>query len=185
MTRATLASLALTALLSGCIIYETRDTGAPCLGDCSERPADSGVLAPNEAAGPHTDEEAREAGLHLTIAEGQPGQVLFTTLVSPSGLNLLDVRDVAFVGPVTLVDRVDRSNEILMVLEIAEDALPSQVDVFVVWGDDDVVRLQTPFVIVAREHTDTGWPDEGCAGDVGDTAADSAATMDSGIDDCP
>ncbi|MFT4627723.1 MAG: hypothetical protein ACI8PZ_006410 [Myxococcota bacterium] len=198
MTRTTLAAAMLTSALSGCILYETREIEEDCRGrDCPAETTDDPSVSFPSWTDDSTD-PAVASDVFLTVTEGAPGETLLTTLEATGDFDLLQVVDIAFAGPVDVVDRSDRDDELLLIIRIDDGAKPGRVDVFVTWGEDDVARLSTPFTIVphAVEDTgeavdtsapaDTGMPADTGAGaphpDPDDTEGD---TSDTGITNCP
>ena len=140
MTRTTSVSLVGLILAQGCILYEDRALHPPheCTDWCG---TDTGV----EDTG-----EVRSAELQLTVSEGRPGDDVLTTLVNvgPQSRDLSSIDAVTFSRDVEVLDLIPRSDEVVLLLHVADGAEPGAVDVSVSNGGPNSWVLAQPFTVL-------------------------------------
>jgi hypothetical protein len=170
--------LALSPLfVSGCIIYEDDWRH----GDCPRCEIDTGATL--TATGDDDDDATNGAGtdtepepdpgplltadLELTETSAYAGDSLLSSLVVVSGqIDLAKVVSVGFERDIQVLDQLSRPGEIVLLLAVAADATPGEVDVFVETEVGAGYILATPFTVLEPEPacpvdptgTDTGCP---------------------------
>lgn len=156
--------LVLAGLLQGCIIYEEHYRERTCRG-CGEEPT---VEDPGTAPEPEPEGPVLTSDLALRPAEAAPGEALLSTLVVVGDpVDLSGVEEVGFSRDVAVLDTLVRPDEVVLLLEVAAEAEPGPVDVFV-HGASGSWLLDAPFEILdpaepgcAQDPTDPA-PDTGC-----------------------
>ena len=154
-------TLSLLPLLApGCIIYEEDWDHGEC-HRCGPDGSDGGgtVVVPGDdddggAQTPGTTEPEPEAplvtaDLELTETSAYPGDSLLSSLVVVSGnIDLGAVVSVGFERDVEVLDQLDRPGEIVLLLSVADDAQPGDVDVFVETREGAGFILAKPFTVL-------------------------------------
>jgi hypothetical protein len=183
--RPTLAALGLTAMLAqGCIVYEEHyihDTGCDqgCNGSWT-RDTDQDTDEP---------EPIPVLDLFFTEAQGTQGDTMLTTLRSnDASFDLTQITSVRFEQGVDVVDAIFRTDEVVLILDIADDATTGLVDAFVIRADGTPGLVGTPFEILPASATGddddatTGDDDDATTGDDDDTTTgdDDDTTTDTG-----
>ena len=151
MTRA----LSLFALLAGgCIIYEEdwdhrHDSCRSCgVDDTSTVGDDDDDVTPEPEPEPEPEPQIT-ADLELTETSAYPGDSLLSSLVVVSGqVDLAAVEAVVFERDVVVVDTLHRESEIVLLLQVADDAAPGEVDVFVETKTGAGFILAEPFTVL-------------------------------------
>lgn len=152
---------ALTGLLAqGCIIYEEHWV-TEC-DDCGTTwtwtETDTGLTTTTTDPGPTLTSD-----LELTVAHGLPGQSLLSSLIAVGPFDLATVESVGFERDVSVLDVLERDDELVLLLQIGADAVPGQVQVYVTTTDGEGWLLEQPFTIddPSTTGTTTGTTDTG------------------------
>jgi len=166
MTRTTTLALLGVLAAQGCIIYEDRPHG---WGECHEDDApcfDTGSWTGGGTTG--TVAEPRP-DLRLTVAEGRAGQQLLSTLVNvgEQEIDLLAVDTVTFSRDVQVLDLMHRTDEVVLLLAVGDEATPGEVDVSVTSTGGAGWILEQPFNVLGDEGECSG---HGGPGTTTDTA---------------
>jgi len=162
----TLAAIAvLGATLQSCIIYEERVRWCDEDADCP--PATTGVDEPTGAS-PTTPDPDVAADLLLTVGEAPAGATLLTVLQhGDSTLNLENVASVDFTRDVLVTDMVARPDEVVLLIEVAAEATPGQVDVLIQTTSGAAWLLAEPFLILPPADDTTATIDTAAPTDTG------------------
>jgi hypothetical protein len=149
-------------IASGCIIYADRYHHSDGGCDGCEPTAD-----PPPATGTDPDPEpALTDSVALTVNEALPGEELLSTLVpTESGLDLTTVTALEFERDVEVLDSIQRPDEIVLLLSVADDAKAGPVEVYFTTVTGAGWILAEPFQILGQPAstpgTDTGAADTG------------------------
>lgn len=156
-------------LVQGCIIYrEDWDDDRPDCPTCTDPGTapepygddDDAPTEPSEPAEPPGPQVT--ADLALTEASAFPGDSILSSLVVVAGeVDLQSVEAVVFERDVDVLDTMVRPDEVVLLLAVAADASPGEVDVFVESTAGAGWILATPFTILEPEGTDPGCPQGG------------------------
>lgn len=169
-------------LATGCIIYEEDWDDEPCHRCGPDGTTGGSVTVPGDddddnAQTPGDTEPEPEpeapvvtADLELTPTSAYAGDSILSSLVVVSGnADLASVVAVGFERDVAVLDQLSRPGEIVLLLEVAGEAVPGDVDVFVETQEGAGFILAKPFTILepepvcqpgggGGEPTDTGCP---------------------------
>ncbi|MCA9488959.1 MAG: hypothetical protein KC621_03530 [Myxococcales bacterium] len=176
MHRAAHLLVAAGLLAQGCIIYEEHWVTESC-EDCGT------TWTWTDTETTDTTTETTDPGptltsdLELTVTSGLPGHSILSSLVAVGSFDLATVDLVGFERDVAVLDVLDRADEIVLLLDIADDAEPGDVEVYVTTTDGQGWLLEQPFTIEDPGATTT---------DTGGTTTDGTTT-DTGTTDtgCP
>lgn len=163
-------------LASGCIIYEEDWSDGECRA--CETPTDTSTLG-NDGGDETDDPEVPDtdvpdpgpivtSDLELSVGSAYPGDALLSSLVAVSGkVDLASVATVGFERDVKILDQLDRPGEIVLLLSVADDAEPGEVDVFVETKAGDGLILAAPFVVLTPTPSCNPGGGNGGTGDTG------------------
>jgi len=172
MTRTALFLL-LPTFTTGCIIYDGNCRKGDCRWDDTADRDDEGL-------GEDTGEVA-EASFAIDPAEVGAGDVVIASLTAEN-FDLTTVTEVEVYGDVTLVAAANRGDELLLTLNVADDAAEGAAD-FLLHVGDDVEFIEALLVVHAADYD--GQTDEDTDGD-GNTddgnTDDGSGTDDTGSD---
>ncbi|MBX2803328.1 MAG: hypothetical protein KTR31_36950 [Myxococcales bacterium] len=141
------------ALASSCVIYRdvyTVTETVPC-DDCTDE------LDETEQPG----EPQEHPDLFLSINEGEPGGNLLTTLEAETVRNFEEVVQISFERDIEVADQILREDELVLLLDIASEALAGPVEVVVDVQSGQRWLLREPFQIVPASTTPTATGDTG------------------------
>ena len=159
--------------VSGCIIYEDDwrhgscqrceiDTGATLIATGDDDDATSGVGDTDTEPDPSP---LVTADIELTETSAYAGDSLLSSLVVVSGqIDLNSVLSVGFERDIQVLDQLSRPGEIVLLLAVAADAEPGEVDVFVETEVGAGYILATPFTVLEPEPA---CPVDGTGADTG------------------
>jgi hypothetical protein len=142
MMRTTSVALVGIILTQGCIIYEDRALHGP-------KECEDATWCGTDTGSTDTG-EVRSAELQLTVSEGRPGEDLLTTLVNvgSASRDLSTIDRVEFSRDVEVLDLIPRSDEVVLLLHVADDASPGAVDVSVSNSGPNSWLLAQPFTVL-------------------------------------
>ncbi len=186
--RAIAAPILLGLLAQGCIVYEERhrhdrddlDCDGCVLDDPTE-PGDPGeVTDPQDPQDPPEDPgPVLTSELFLTVDAGLPGDTLLSTLeATDDGFDLSEVVAVEFGRDIAVLDLIARDDEVVLLLEIADDAEPGSVDCYIDTASGGSWLLDVPFTVLDPADAPTECPEGGGE----DTGAHGGGTDE---DPCP
>ncbi|MCB9687595.1 MAG: hypothetical protein H6738_16740 [Alphaproteobacteria bacterium] len=176
MHRAAHLLVAAGLLAQGCIIYEEHWVTESC-EDCGT------TWTWTDTETTDTTTETTDPGptltseLELTVSSGLPGESLLSSLISVGAFDLSSVQEVGFGRDVSVLDVLERDDELVLLLNVASDAVPGDVQVFVTTTDGQGWLLEQPFTI----------EDPGTTTDTGGTTSGTTDTGTTGTTDtgCP
>ncbi|MEQ1504057.1 MAG: hypothetical protein ABMB14_17575 [Myxococcota bacterium] len=177
---------ALAPSFAGCIIYEDKyDTGTWPTSTDGTSWTDPGTTPPDPTGPQLTD------ALALTVNEGLPGETVLSTMIAANPqIPLGSIVSVTFERDVTVSDRLDQQDEIVLLLSIADGADPGLVQVTVDTSSGDEYVLVEPFHILepgpsctpstttttSTTGTDTGGSTDDTGGTSGTTTTTGTTT---------
>lgn len=145
MTRALLALLFVFSGQTGCIYYENNGdfgggggTGNGWWSNGSDSPADTADTSADAPA---------SSGLVVSPDHAAAGDTLLLNLTATVDFDLSIITDIHFEGPVTVQDVTVRDSEILIVVTIAPDATPGDVNIWVNSADGQAWNVDTALTV--------------------------------------
>jgi len=168
MSRAVLLLAFVPLFTPGCIIYEERYHGGKCQQDECPSTTDLTLTPTTPVTGPQLTD-----AVELTVDQAYPGQQLLTEMI-PAGsgaIDLTSVTGVTFERDVEVVDLIVHPTDIVLLLQIADEAEPGDVTVqaSTLLGDEYV--LAVPFHILPGGTTTSGGSGATPSGGSGATTA--------------
>lgn len=187
MIRTLTVPLALTlagASLGGCIIYEKQYSSTSCCGYETTSPPSQTTTPPTEPTEPGTTGVGQPitSALALSVSEGAVGETLLTLLQPTTGeIPISSVVSVVFDRDITVLDTIANPTDLLLLVDIADDAALGAVGVVARTDDGAAYRLAEPFRIVAApvetgDTSDTGATTTSSTGDTGAGTGDTGAS---------
>ena len=163
-----LVPFALTASLSGCIIYESAEN-SDCEGVCTE---DSETWGSGGTTTTGAEPEPEKPVIRLTDGSAGPGEAMLTWIECDDlSFDYTNIDTVTFVGDVTPSQLVLRADEAMLLVEVDEHALPGQIEVILELVDGSAILLDGGFTVL----------DPDADGDTGDGGGgDDSGTSDGG-----
>jgi hypothetical protein len=193
MTR--LSILVPLALLSGCIIYDTR--AGKCPGCEKDDGRDTGDDDRDDTGGPtdtggatdtdtptDTGAEAPENAFTLTPNVADIGTTFIASLTTDVGFDYGTVQGVELYGDAEVLATDARADELLLTISVPADAAPGSVDLLLLLPDDRVSFVADALTLVVAGSDDPSETEGGSGTDDGSgTDGSGTGTDDSGS--CP
>jgi len=182
MTR--LSLLVPLALLSGCIIYDTR--AGKCPGCDNEDDRDDTAGGPDTAGDSDgtsdTAGDVAESSFTLTPNVTDIGTTFIASLTTDTGFDFATIAGVELYGDAEVLATEARADELLLTVSVPASAAPGTVDLLLLLPDDRVEFLADALTLVVA-GSDAPSETEGGSGGGGGTDDGTSGTDDSG--GCP
>jgi hypothetical protein len=140
----------LLALASGCVVYDYDGAHGDCGPDGPCGSADLGGSGGSPGDSADTGEPEVEVTLAFRPNQAEQGEIFAGRITLATGaLDLTQISSVTLYGDVAVVDLYTRTDEALVIVDVAGDAETGPVDAVVTLADGDVVLLPSAFEVYA------------------------------------